>query len=165
MSDIKNLKQLGNKKTKYYNKPNINILETFENQNQERDYLVPFICTEFTSLCPKTGQPDFAKFEIIYIPDVNMVESKSLKLYLFSYRNSGEFHEDVTNRIFNDLWAKLQPKYLRVFGDFAVRGGIAIKPLVERLNLNLITNDGYEEINRLIESYDRIKNQSHEYRI
>jgi len=88
MSDTKDLTLLGNKKTKYnYDKPNKEILETFENQNPDMEYLVPFNCTEFTSLCPKTGQPDFAVFHIMYIPDKRMIESKSLKLYLFSFRN------------------------------------------------------------------------------
>jgi len=87
---------------------------------------------EFTSLCPKTGQPDHARMEIIYIPKDKMVESKSLKLYLFSFRNTGEFHEDVCNRIANDLVALLDPYYLRVYGNFVARGGLAIRPLVER---------------------------------
>lgn len=135
MSDTKNLKKLGSKKTKYkLDKPDAKILETFKNQHKDSYYLVPFIQErdEFTSLCPKTGQPDHAKMEIIYIPDKKMVESKSLKLYLFSFRNNGEFHEDVCNRIANDLFELLEPKYLRVYGDFAPRGGLAIKPLIER---------------------------------
>ncbi len=154
MSDTKNLKSLGAKKTKYYNKPNIKILETFENQHQGRDYLVPFICDEFTSLCPKTGQPDFAKLEIIYIPDIKMIESKSLKLYLFSYRNEGSFHEDVINRIATDLVRVLKPRYFRIYGDFNIRGGIAIKPLVRYTRDCSISG---KHIDSLIENYDRIK--------
>lgn len=137
MSNSKHLKSLGSKKTKYYNKPSIKILETFENQHPQNTYLVPFVQErdEFTSLCPRTRQPDHARIEIVYVPNVKMVESKSLKLYLFSFRNQGEFHEDVINRIANDLWKLLEPKYLRVYGDFAARGGLAIKPLVEMYNL------------------------------
>ena len=133
MSDTEQLKSLGAKETTYYDKPNIQILETFENRNQENYNLVSFVQEhdEFTSLCPKTGQPDFAKMEVIYVPDEKMVESKSLKLYFFSYRNEGSFHEDVCNQIANDLFEKLEPFYLRVYGDFVPRGGIAIKPMVE----------------------------------
>ncbi len=155
MSDTKKLKTLGGE-TKYYDKPNINILETFENQHQDNFYLVPFVCTEFTSLCPKTGQPDFATLEIVYVPRIKMVESKSLKLYLFSYRNEGSFHEDVINKIFNDLWKLLNPKILRVYGNFNVRGGIAIKPLVVLQSDNLTF--GEEKANQtLLEDWDRIK--------
>lgn len=134
MSDTTNLTQLGSQNTKYLTKPSKDILETFKNQHLNNLYLVPFTQDrdEFTSLCPKTGQPDHAKMEIIYVPDVKMVESKSLKLYLFSFRNTGEFHEDVCNRIANDLFEVMQPKYLRVFGDFAPRGGLAIKPMIEK---------------------------------
>ena len=132
MSDTKTLKKLWSAKTKYtYSKPNINTLETFKNIHPKSDYLVPFYCDEFTSLCPKTGQPDFAKLHILYVPRELMVESKSLKLYLFSFRNSGEFHEDVCNRIVNDLKKKLNPYYVMVYGDFNVRGWIAIKPIIE----------------------------------
>ena len=151
MSNTKGLTKLGSEKTKYYNKPNIKILETFVNQHQDIYSLVPFICTEFTSLCPKTGQPDFASLEIVYSPRVNMVESKSLKLYLFSFRNTGEFHEDVINRIGKDLVKILEPYYLRIYGNFNVRGGIAIKPV-------FIHNDiGELNIQELVENYDKIK--------
>lgn len=102
--------------------------------------------------CPVTHQPDFANIEILYVPNKKMVESKSLKLYFFSFRNNGEFHEDVINRMHNDLWELLQPKYLRVFGNFAARGGIAIKPLVEKYELKKIHSI---QINHLIESWDR----------
>ncbi len=156
MSDTSKLTKLGSQKTKYYNKPNIKILETFDNQHTQYPYLVPFVCDEFTSLCPKTGQPDFARLEITYVPRVKMVESKSLKLYLFSFRNQGEFHEDVINRIFNDLWKVLDPHSLRVYGDFNVRGGIAIKPL--RIESGIDTNDSMREWYRqLYMNYDRIK--------
>lgn len=153
MSDTKNLTKLGNKKTEYYEKPSIDILETFENQHKSNTYLIPFKCSEFTSLCPKTGQPDFARLEIIYVPDNLCIESKSLKLYLFSFRNQGEFHEDVINRIANDIWMKTKAKYLRIVGDFNVRGGISIKPLV-------VFWDGVSDIqgiNLLVDNWDRTK--------
>ena len=86
------------------------VLETFENAHQDRDYLVTLRCPEFTTLCPITGQPDFATLLINYIPNVRMVESKSLKLYLFGFRNHGDFHEDVTNIIMNDLIELKDPK-------------------------------------------------------
>ena len=156
MSDTKNLKSLGNKKTKYYTKPNIKILETFENQHRHNLYLVPFVQErdEFTSLCPQTGQPDHAKIEIIYVPNIKMIESKSLKLYLFSFRNQGEFHEDVCNRIAKDLYTVLEPKYLRVYGDFASRGGIAIKPMVEMWSDNKEYFSEQEDIVRKVNSWD-----------
>lgn len=127
-----NFKQLGIKTPGFPQTPSAKILETFDNRHQGQLYLVPLVCTEFTSICPITGQPDFGSFEIVYVPRVKMVESKSLKLYLFSFRNHGAFHEDVTNRIFNDLWTLMKPKFLRVIGNFNVRGGIAIKPLVQK---------------------------------
>ena len=104
------------------------VLETFPNKHPENDYLVSLMCTEFTSLCPKTGQPDFAKIIINYIPGDLMVESKSLKLYLFSFRNHGDFHEDCVNIIMKDLVALMQPRYIEVIGLFTPRGGIAIYP-------------------------------------
>ena len=104
------------------------VLETFENRHPERDYWVQFNCPEFTSLCPITGQPDFAEIRILYIPDHRMVESKSLKLYLFSFRNHGDFHEDCVNIILNDLVALMDPRYIEVVGLFVPRGGISIHP-------------------------------------
>ncbi|HMK72655.1 MAG TPA: preQ(1) synthase [Myxococcaceae bacterium] len=99
-------------------------LETFPNPAPERDYEIAFDAPEFTCLCPLTGQPDFARFKITYVPDQRCVELKSLKLYLWSYRNEGAFHEAVTNRIADDLVAALQPRSLVVTGDWFVRGGI-----------------------------------------
>ena len=99
-------------------------LETFPNPNPERDYEIRFDCPEFTCLCPKTGQPDFATIRIQYVPNELCVELKSLKLYLWSYRDEGAFHEAVTNRIADDLIALLAPRRLRVEGEFWVRGGI-----------------------------------------
>lgn len=104
------------------------MLETFENKHPEHDYLVTFNCPEFTSLCPKTGQPDFGHIIINYIPDKLMVESKSLKLYLFSFRNHGDFHEDCVNIIMKDLVRLMNPRYLEVRGIFLPRGGISIIP-------------------------------------
>ena len=104
------------------------VLETFAHAHPDRDYLVTLRCPEFTTLCPITGQPDFATLLINYVPDKLMVESKSLKLYLFGFRNHGDFHEDVTNIIMNDLIELMQPKYIEVKGLFTPRGGIAIHP-------------------------------------
>ena len=104
------------------------VLETFQNQHADHDYWVRFNCPEFTSLCPITGQPDFAEIRISYVPDVRMVESKSLKLYLFSFRNHGDFHEDCVNIIMKDLIKLMQPKYIEVTGIFTPRGGISIYP-------------------------------------
>ena len=99
-------------------------LETFPNPKPERDYEIRFDCPEFTCLCPKTGQPDFATIRIRYTPDALCVELKSLKLYLWSYRNEGAFHEAVTNKILDDLVAATKPRKMVVEGDFWVRGGI-----------------------------------------
>ena len=104
------------------------ILETFPNRHPNRDYFVKFNCPEFTSLCPITGQPDFANICISYVPDGKLVESKSLKLYLFSYRNHGDFHENCVNTILKDLVALMEPKYLEVWGRFLPRGGLSIDP-------------------------------------
>ncbi len=99
-------------------------LETFPNPRPGRDYTVEFTCPEFTCVCPRTGQPDFATVTIAYVPDRRCVELKSLKLYLWSYRDEGHFHEDVTNRILDDLVAAIRPRRMTVRGDFNVRGGI-----------------------------------------
>lgn len=99
-------------------------LETFPNPHPKRDYDIRFECPEFTCVCPKTGQPDFATLRISYIPDKLCVELKSLKLYLWSYRNEGAFHEAVTNRILDDLVNAVSPRFMEVEGDFYVRGGI-----------------------------------------
>ena len=101
-------------------------LETFPNRHPGRRYTVTLVCPEFTCVCPMTGQPDFATITIRYIPDQKIVESKSLKLYLWSYRNEGVFHEHVTNLILDDLVAALEPLECEVTGAFAVRGGIAL---------------------------------------
>ena len=121
------LQQLG-RKTAYKMTYAPEVLETFENKHKDNDYWVQFNCPEFTSLCPITGQPDFAEIKIAYIPAERMVESKSLKLYLFSFRNHGDFHEDCVNIIMKDLVKLMQPKYIEVVGLFTPRGGISIYP-------------------------------------
>ena len=126
--ELNGLSLLGNQHTQYPGQYAPDVLEAFDNKHPDNDYLVKFICPEFTSLCPMTGQPDFATIHIAYIPDVKMVESKSLKLYLFSFRNHGDFHEDCVNIIMKDLLALMQPKYIEVYGEFTPRGGIAIHP-------------------------------------
>ena len=125
--ETEGLQSLG-KKTEYRMDYAPEVLETFQNKHPENDYWVKFNCPEFTSLCPITGQPDFAEIVIRYIPAEKMVESKSLKLYLFSFRNHGDFHEDCVNIIMKDLVKLMQPKYLEVIGLFTPRGGISIHP-------------------------------------
>jgi 7-cyano-7-deazaguanine reductase len=120
--------QLLGKETDYASTYAPEVLETFQNRHPENDYWVQFNCPEFTSLCPITGQPDFAEIKILYIPGERMVESKSLKLYLFSFRNHGDFHEDCINIIMKDLVKLMQPKYIEVVGLFMPRGGISIYP-------------------------------------
>jgi 7-cyano-7-deazaguanine reductase len=115
-------------KTEYRRDYAPETLEAFENKHQGNDYRVTLNCPEFTSLCPITGQPDFATIRIDYIPDVKMVESKSLKLYLFGFRNHGAFHEDCVNIIMKDLIELLNPKYIEVTGLFVPRGGVSIYP-------------------------------------
>jgi len=116
------------KKTEYKNEYAPEVLEAFDNKHPNNDYWVTFECPEFTSLCPITGQPDFATIRINYIPDIKMVESKGLKLYLFSFRNHGAFHEDCVNIIMNDLIELMSPKYIEITGIFTPRGGISIYP-------------------------------------
>lgn len=123
-----NLTLLGNQNVTYHTDYTPDILEAFDNKHPENDYFVKFNCPEFTSLCPITGQPDFATIYISYVPDQKLVESKSLKLYLFSFRNHGDFHEDCINIIMNDLVRLLDPKYIEVWGKFLPRGGLSIDP-------------------------------------
>ena len=126
--ELEGVSLLGNQNTHYQYDYDPSVLETFINKHQDNDYMVTFTCPEFTSLCPKTGQPDFAEIIINYIPDKRTVESKSLKLYLFSFRNHGDFHEDCTNIIMKDLIKLMDPKYIEVKGNFLPRGGISILP-------------------------------------
>lgn len=124
-----NLSLLGQSKaTQYPTDYAPQLLESFVNRHPDREYLVTLRCPEFTSLCPITGQPDFAQIIINYIPLQRMVESKSLKLYLFSFRNHGDFHEDCMNIIMKDLIKLMDPKYIEVWGKFTPRGGISIDP-------------------------------------
>jgi len=109
-------------------------LETFTNPARETDYTIRMTLPEFTCLCPKTGQPDFATFDLEYVPDELCVELKSLKLYLWSFRDEGAFHEAVTNRIADDLARACVPRFLRLTGKFNVRGGIFTTVVVERRN-------------------------------
>jgi 7-cyano-7-deazaguanine reductase len=127
-NELEGVSLLGNQNTKYRYDYDPSVLETFVNKYHDNDYVVTFDAYEFTSLCPKTGQPDLAKVVISYIPDEKMVESKSLKLYLFSFRNHGDFHEDCMNIVMKDLIKLLNPKYIEVKGIFAPRGGISIFP-------------------------------------
>ena len=126
--ELEGLSLLGNQGTKYKFGYDPDILEVFDNKHPNNDYFVKFNCPEFTSLCPITGQPDFATIYISYIPGEKMVESKSLKLYLFSFRNHGDFHEDCMNVIMKDLIKLMSPKYIEVWGKFTPRGGISIDP-------------------------------------
>lgn len=128
--DVKELKDfaLGENQTQYPDNYAPEVLEAFDNKNPGKIAWTTFVCTEFTSLCPKTGQPDFAKIFINYIADKKMVESKSCKLYLFSFRNHGDFHEDCVQTICDDLVKLMKPKYIEVIGEFTPRGGIAIYP-------------------------------------
>jgi len=119
---------LGSGETDYLFEYTPDVLEPIDNLNADRDYFVKLNCPEFTSLCPKTNQPDFATIYLSYIPDKKIVESKSLKLYLFSFRNHGAFHEDVVNIIMDDLIQLLDPRYIEVWGKFTPRGGISIDP-------------------------------------
>lgn len=132
--ELKGVSLLGNQNTKYSDDYDPSVLETFVNKHPNNDYVVTFDAYEFTSKCPKTGQPDFAKVIISYIPNERMVESKSLKLYLFSFRNHGDFHEDCMNIIMKDLIRLMDPKYIEVYGDFTSRGGICITPFVNYAN-------------------------------
>ena len=153
--ELEGLSLLGNQERKYDFGYNPDVLETFLNKHTDNDYFVKFNCPEFTSLCPITGQPDFATIYISYIPNKKMVESKSLKLYLFSFRNHGDFHEDCINIIMKDLIKLMEPKYIEVWGKFTPRGGISIDPYCnygipetkyeEMANYRMMNHDIYPE--------------------
>jgi 7-cyano-7-deazaguanine reductase len=139
MSEGKNLKQLGAKQTVYkYDEPSCEILETFKNKCPQRDYNIEFVSNEFTSLCPKTGQPDFASIKINYIADEDCIESKSLKLYLFAYRSYGAFMETIVNKILDDLVSVCSPRFMVVEGQFNVRGGIEINVRAEHKKISSV---------------------------
>lgn len=127
-SELAGISLLGKQDVDYLFEYNPTVLESFQNKHPDNEYFVKFNCPEFTSLCPMTGQPDFATIYISYVPDKLLVESKSLKLYLFSFRNHGDFHEDCMNKIMKDLVQLLDPKYIEVWGKFTPRGGISIDP-------------------------------------
>lgn len=126
--ELEGVSLLGNQNVRYSYDYTPEVLETFVNKHPDNEYVVTFDCPEFTTLCPKTGQPDFGHIFISYIPRERMVESKSLKLYLFSFRNHGDFHEDCVNIIMKDLRKLMDPKYIEVKGIFMPRGGISIYP-------------------------------------
>lgn len=126
--ELQNITHLGSKETEYKTNYDPALLESFPNRHPDKDQWVSFICTEFTSLCPITNQPDYARIFINYIAEKTMVESKSLKLYLFSFRNHGDFHEDCIQTICNDIADLINPKYLESIGEFTPRGGISIYP-------------------------------------
>ena len=126
------VKALGRRSQYRYDRPDPELLETFYNPEPGSPWAVSLLCSEFTSLCPVTGQPDYGRLRVEYVPDQLCVESKSLKLYLVGYRNHGTFHEACVNKVADDLCSKLSPRYLRVYGDFQPRGGIAIRPLAVR---------------------------------
>jgi 7-cyano-7-deazaguanine reductase len=107
------------------------LLEVFDNQYPQRDYKIEIVAPEFTSVCPKTGQPDYGTITIIYTPDKKCVELKSLKMYLQSYRNAGIFYENVTNEMMDDLTAVLQPRWMKIEAAFTPRGGISSKIIVQ----------------------------------
>ncbi|MCI2082715.1 MAG: preQ(1) synthase [Bacteroidales bacterium] len=140
--ELKGVTHLGEGRTAYPSDYDPSVLETFVNKHQDNEYAVHLECPEFTCLCPKTGQPDFATIKINYIPNVRMVESKSLKIYLFSFRNHGDFHEDSVNVIMKDLVALMDPKYLEVIGIFNTRGGISIYPFAN------YADEGHRELKR-----------------
>lgn len=150
-SELKGISLLGNQNTKYNYEYTPEVLETFENKHPENEYVVTLDCPEFTSLCPKTGQPDFGHIIISYIPNIQMVESKSLKLYLFSFRNHGDFHEDCVNIIMKDLIKVMDPKYIEVIGLFNPRGGISICPFAnygDSDHLDFVKQRKFDYLNR-----------------
>lgn len=151
MSDTSKLTKLGNQKTKYPTKPSIKILETFENQHQDKKYLIPIEYIRFTSLCPKTGQPDGADIYINYVPNKKCIESKSLKLYFVSYRNHGSFMEDITLTVMKDLIKVLDPFYIEVYSKFVSRGDTFLRPYCN--NYGLIDIIDRDEIDNLLNRY------------
>lgn len=136
-TDRSSLKLLGSSKARFPSAPDRATLEVFPNRSVGRNYWITFDCTEFTSLCPVTGQPDFATLRIRYVPDAFCVETKSLKFYLSSFRSTPSFGEDVANRILDDLVAVLEPNHLHVHVDFSPRGGIG-------LSIDAVFPDGAE---------------------
>jgi 7-cyano-7-deazaguanine reductase len=138
-----------------FDHPDAEILECFENAHPGVPWVVGLDCTEFTSVCPMTGQPDFGRILIHYVPGRLCVESKSLKLYLGSYRNHGAFHEDCVNSIADDIQSRVSARLLRVFGDFNVRGGIAIRPLAVRSAADLSPSED-DQCRALLAQFDAV---------
>ncbi|MDA8262958.1 MAG: preQ(1) synthase [Actinomycetota bacterium] len=156
MTDTSGLSHLGSGSTNYsYDSPSPGILDVFANPRPGATYVIGLDCFEFTSLCPVTGQPDYGRIWIDYVSDGLCVESKSLKLYLVSYRNHGAFHEACVNSIADDLVSRLDPFYLRVFGDFNARGGIAIRPMAIRWKAG-IASEARAEVDSAVATYDRL---------
>jgi 7-cyano-7-deazaguanine reductase len=137
MGETAGLSALGRRTEHRYDGPDAGVLDVFPNPRPGELWAVSLACFEFTSLCPVTGQPDFGRLFIDYVAAELCVESKSLKLYLMRYRNHGTFHEACVNSVADDLAARLSPRYLRVYGDFNPRGGIAIRPLAVRKAMGL----------------------------
>jgi 7-cyano-7-deazaguanine reductase len=143
---------LGQRTEYHYDRPDQSTLEAFENPYPGSPWVVSLLCSEFTSLCPITGQPDYGRLIIDYVPGRLCVESKSLKLYLVGFRNHGSFHEACVNKVADDLSTKLSPRYLRVYGDFKPRGGIAIRPLAARAAPDL----GADELARCLSLLNQV---------
>jgi len=156
--DLSEVTLLGNQHTKYKFDYDPSILEKFEKKFEdsvEDEQIVNLDCFEFASRCPKTGQPDFATIHISYIPNKYMVESKSLKLYLFSFQQHGDFHESCIHMIMNDLVQLLNPKFLAVYGDFNSRGGISILPL------SIYADKDHEDLKKKLQIESLVHNLSH----
>jgi 7-cyano-7-deazaguanine reductase len=151
-------KALGSRTEYRYDHPDADVLDVFDNPRPGSPWVVSLLCSEFTCLCPVTGQPDYGRLRIDYVPGASCVESKSLKLYLMRYRSHGTFHEDCVNRVADDLAGKLAPRYLRVYGDFNPRGGIAIRPLAVRTAPDLGADEGARCLSLLaqVASYERL---------
>jgi len=136
------LTELGSAKTKYkYTEPTAELLETFPNQFPHRDYVTEFVFLEFSSLCPKTGQPDFAKMTVRYIPDELCIETKSLKLYFLAYRQHGSFMETITNNVLEHCVSVAKPRWMEVIGEFNARGGTLINITAEYDNRKYLQNN------------------------
>lgn len=156
MTETTKLTHLGSQRSEHrYDHPTADILESFPHGRTDWGWVVGLDCTEFTSLCPITAQPDFGRVLIHYVPGDLCVESKSLKLYLGAYRNHGSFHEACVNQIADDLVTAIAPRYLRVFGDFKPRGGIAIRPMVIRVGAEIEHEDLVECIS-LVAQHDSV---------
>jgi 7-cyano-7-deazaguanine reductase len=142
-----------------FNRPNSKILKTFRNRYPNRDYIVNMKIREFTCLCPLTGQPDFATIHVTYIPNQKCIESKSLKLYIFSFRNFEVFHEDCVNRILDDCVGASEPRWMQVTGKFSARGGISFTLVVEYVKPGFALSSHFEGLNFGKSTTKRLKNR------